>query len=510
MRAVRLKQSAVLARMLLVFFRRRVLRAGVLKSPPVRVFVMVAAVLLLGVMCTAAYFFLRPLADETAVWRLLFDTSTVSLLLWVQIAFLLVKVLFINAEGMLQLSYQLPVTNRERSTAFLMYEAAMTAIVAAAGLISLSVSALILLGPSATGYITASVILPVALTYLTLSVLYQLLTRMWMLVGLSRMAGILNVLVLFAVLAYYSAQMTRMIQDISGAYLAKRTEYTWVTSVSWAWNEHGPWLTLAAAVALSAALMALAFTLAPNQHVRQSRYLKLPGSLRLRGILGPYDWCLLRSAQTVAAAAMALAVFVYLLLAKPAMNPMWGLAALSFGGLYQFTATQPLRMLPGARASAWQVYTRLIRAQLALLTVFAVPALAITTAIYPDRLLSSGAALASCLGGAVMTTCISIVFPAEKDNPFSVFLGLSVVVIVLGLSVIGLGMLNLPPWAVIACLAGAAVAFIWYAVQGIHTSESRRRNAQGTVGHEGRHRGRAAHPGHGSGDPARPHVLNGP
>lgn len=175
------------------------------------------AVVLLGVMCTAAYFFLRPLATEAAVWRLMFNTSTVSLLLWVQIAFLLVKVLFINAEGTLQLSYQLPVTNRERSTAFLMYEAAMTAIVAAAGLVSLCVSALILLGPSAIGYITASVILPVVLTYLVLSVLYQLLTRMWMLIGLSRMAGILNVLVLFAALAYYSAQMVPMVQDISRA-----------------------------------------------------------------------------------------------------------------------------------------------------------------------------------------------------------------------------------------------------------------------------------------------------
>ncbi|MEH0582448.1 MULTISPECIES: hypothetical protein [Streptomyces] len=509
MTAVRLKQSAVLARMLLVFFRRRVLRAGVLKSTPVRVFVLAAAVLLLGVMCTAAYFFLRPLADEAPVWRLLFDTSTVSLVLWVQIAFLLVKVLFINAEGMLQLSYQLPVTNRERATAFLMYEAAMTAVVAAAGLVSLSVSALILLGPSATGYITASVVLPVALTYLVLSVLYQLLTRMWMLVGLSRMAGLLNVLVLFSVLAFYSAQMTSMIQDVSGAYLDKRTEYTWVTSVSWGWNELGPWTTLAAVAALSALLVVLAFALAPNQHVRQSRYLKLPGSVRLRGVLGPYDWCLLRSAQTVAAAAMAVAVFVYLLLAKPSTNPMWGLAALSFGGLYQFTATQPLRMLPGARASAWQVYARLIRAQTVLLAVFAVPALAITSAVHPDRFLSSSVALASCLGGSVMTTCISVVFPAEKDNPFSVFLGLSVVTVVLGLSVIGLGMLSLPPWAVVACLAGGAVAFVWYAVQGIHASESRRRNAQGTVGRESRHRGRAAHSGHGGGDPARPHVLNG-
>ncbi|MFG2194425.1 hypothetical protein [Streptomyces sp. NPDC048639] len=508
MTAVRLRHSAVLARMLLVFFRRRVLRVGVLKSAPVRVFVTVAAVLLLGVMCTASYFFLRPLADEAAVWRLLFDTSTVSLLLWVQIAFLLVKVLFINAEGMLQLSYQLPVTNRERSAAFLMYEAAMTAVVAAAGLVSLSVSALVILGPSAAGYITASIVLPVVLTHLALSVLYQLLTRLWMLMRLSRMAGILNVLALFAVLAYYSAQMTPMIQDISGAYLSKRTEYTWVTSVSWAWNEQGPWLTLAAVAALSAVLVALVFTLAPNQHVRQSRYLKLPGSVRLRGVLGPYDWCLLRSAQTVAAAAMALAVFVYLLLAKPSVNPLWGLAALSFGGLYQFTATQQLRVLPGAQETAWRVYLRLIRAQLVLLAVFAVPALAITVAIHPGGFLSSAVALASCLGGAVMTTCISIVFPAEKDNPFSVFLGLSVVIIVMGLSVIGLGLLSLPPWAVIGCLAGAAVAFVWYAVQGIHTSEARRRNVQGTVGSEVRHRGRSADAGHRSGDPAHPHVLN--
>ncbi|MFG3304796.1 hypothetical protein [Streptomyces wuyuanensis] len=508
MTAVRLRHSAVLARMLLVFFRRRVLRAGVLKSAPVRVFAAAAAILLLGAMCVASYFFLRPLADEAAVWRLLFDTATVSLLLWVQIAFLLVKVLFINAQGMLQLSYQLPVTNRERSAAFLMYEAVMTAVVAAAGLISLVVSALFLLGPSAVGYVTMSVIIPTALTYMALSALYQLLTRLWMLMGLSRMAGILNVLALFAVLAYYSTLMTPLIQDVSGAYLNKRTEYTWVTSVSWAWNEYGPWAVLAGTVAVLAVLTALTFGLAPNQHVRQSRYMKLPGSVRLRRVLGPYDWCLLRSAQTVAAAAMALAVFVYLLLAKPSVNPMWGLVALSFGGLYQYTATQRLRLLPGAQEPAWRVYLRLIRAQLVLLAVFAVPAFAIAVAVAPGRLLSSAVVLASCLGGAVMTTCISIVFPAEKDNPFSVFLGLSIVMIVMAVSVIGLGLLSLPPWAVLACLAGAAAAFVWYAVQGIRISESRRRNVQGKVGTDVRRRGRASDAGHRSGDPADAHILN--
>ncbi|RFU87559.1 hypothetical protein DY218_06265 [Streptomyces triticagri] len=506
---IRLKHSAVLARMLLVFFRRRVLRAGVFKSASVRVFSGVCAALLLAAMCTGSYFFLRPLTDETAVWDLLFNTATASLLLWIQIAFLLVKVLFINAEGMLQLSYQLPVTNRERSAAFLMYEAAMTAVVAAAGLVSLAVSALILLGPSAAGYIVASIVLPAALTYLILSALYQVLTRLWILVGLSRMAGLLNVLVLFALLAYYSTRMTGIVQDISGAYLRKETAYNWVTSVSWAWNTHGPWLTTAGALLAAALLLVLTFALAPNQHIRQSRFLKLPGSVRLRRVLGPYDWCLLRSAQTVAAGAMSLALFAYLLLAKPSVTPLWGLAALSFGGLYQFTATQQLRLLPGAQEPAWRVYLRLIRAQLVLLAVFAVPAAALAVGLRPEQLAQGATALAACAGGAVMTTCISIVFPAEKDNPFSVFLGLSVVLVTAGVALIGLGLLNLPPWAVVVSLLAAAAAFVWYAIQGIHSSEARRRNVQGTVGSEVRRRGRTPDAGRRGDDAARPHVLDG-
>ncbi|MER5934939.1 hypothetical protein [Streptomyces sp. NPDC002054] len=505
---VRLRQSVVLARMLLVFFRRRVLRAGVLRSAPVRVTAVSAAVLLLGVMCTSAFLFLKPLADGEEVWRLLFDTSTVSLVLWVQIAFLLVKVLFINAEGMLQLSYQLPVTNRERQTAFLMYEATMTGVVAGVGLISLAVSALLLLGVDAVPYITASVVMPVALTYLALSVLYQLLTRLWGLVRLTRVSNILSVLALFALLAVYSVQMQAIFTGISQAYLDKRTHYSWVTSVSWAWHRFGALPTLAAAVLLVMALMALALVLAPNRHVPQSRYLNVATGRRLNRVLGPYDYCLLRSSQTVAGAVMAVAVFVYLLL-DGGISPMWSFTLLCLGGLYQFTATQPLRMLPGAAEPAWRTYGRLVKAQVVLLAVFVVPALGIAAIANPGFVVESGPALLSCLGGVVLTTCISIVFPAEKDNPFSVFLGLSVVGVMLALTGIGLGMLSIPPWAIMASFATAAALFVWYAVQGIETSESRRRNEEGAVGREVRRRSRAAHAGDRGGLLAVPDVLDG-
>lgn len=507
--SVRLRHSAALAGMLLVFFRRRVLRAGVLRSAPVRVLVVAAAALLLGTMCAAAYLFLRPLADDTAVWRLLFDASTISLVLWVQIAFLMVKVLFVNAEGLLQLTTQLPVTNRERAVAFLLYEAAMTGVVAAAGLVSLMVSALLLLGPSALPLILACVVLPAALTYLGLSVLHQALTRLWALVGLRRIAHVLSVLALFALLAVYSAHMRSMIPALSRAYLDKEPRHLWVTTVSWAWERWGAVWTLPAALLAAAALVALALVLTPSQYVRQSRYVNIRAG-RLGRLLGPYDWCLLRSSQTVAGAAMAVALFVFLLLRPGSANPLWGLAVLSLGGLYQFTATQPLRAFPGAHAeSAWRVYGRLLKAQLVLLGVFAVPATALVAAAAPGRLDGTLPALAGCAGGAVVTTCVSVVFPAEKDNPFSVFLGLSVVGIVLALTAIGLGMLSLPPWALGVCLAAATVVFVLYTVQGIATHESRRRNETGHVGHEVRRRGRPADAGDRGGDPADPHVLHG-
>ncbi|MFY1676941.1 hypothetical protein [Streptomyces sp. WMMC905] len=504
---IRLTHAVVLARMLLVFFRRRVLGVGALDSRPVRALLAVAVVLLLGILCATAYLFLRPLADDAAVWRLMFDTATVSVVLWVQIAFLLVKVLFVNAEGLLGLSYQLPVTNRERAAAFLVYEVTMTAIVAGAGAVSLVAVAPALLGPSAVGYITASLVLPVLLTYLVLSVLYQALTRLWMLVGFGRTAGLLNILALFLAAVLYSTRVTPMIRESADAYLEHRTSHAWVSSVSWAWHTYGPWPTLAVSAVVAFGLTALALGLTPNQHVRQSRFLNIPGGRRLRGLLGPYDWCLLRASQTAVSAAMAVAVFVYLLL-RSTVNPMWSLAALSFGGLYHFTATQPLRMMPGARVSAWRVYGRLIRAQLLLLAAFAVPGLALTLALGVGGLAPSAAALAGCVGGAVVTTCVGIVFPAERDNPFSVFLGLCVATITLALFMIGLGLLGLPPWAVTGGLVGASALFVRSAVRSIHTSESRRRNDQGTVGREGRSRRSPVDIGDRDAGPARADVLD--
>ncbi|MGX2995800.1 hypothetical protein JNUCC64_16180 [Streptomyces sp. JNUCC 64] len=504
---VRLRHSAALARMLLVFFRRRVLRLGVLRSTPVRVFAVSASLLLLGTMCVSAYLFLEPLTGERAVWRVLFDTSTISLILWTQIAFLLVKVLFVNAEGMLRLSHQLPLTNRERAVAFLMYEATMTGVVAGVGLFSFAVSALVLLGPAALAPLTVSVVLPSLLVYLALSVLYQLLARLWSLIGLRRIGSVLSLLVLFVLLVLYSTRTDAMAAGLSRAYLDDRPYRIWATAPSWARDEFGTLPTIAAGLLAVAALTVLTLALTPNQHVQQSRYLKVPAPGWTRRVLGPYDWCLLRNSQTAVAAALAVALFLYLAVRSDS-SPLWGFTVLSMGGLYQYTATEPLRALPGARVGAWRIYGRLVRAQLVLLALFVVPGAVVVLLADPGLWASSAGAVLGGLGGVVITTCVSVVFPAEKDNPLSVFLGLSTVAVVFALLALGLGMLNLPTWAVACSLVAAVVLFVWYAVQGIRASESRRRNEKSAPGRDRRRRVGPADPDDLGTGPAVPHVLD--
>jgi hypothetical protein len=505
---MRLAHSVALARMLLLFFSRRVLRMGVLRSTPVRVVALTGVAALLLICSAAAYYFLRPLAENRPAWRMVFDTSTVSLVLWAQVAFLFVKILFLNAEGLLELSFQLPLTNRERSVAFMMYEACVTGIVVVAGTISLTASALLLLGPAAVPRLLESIIFPVVLTYLALTIVYQVLARLCTLLRLRTIANILVLLAMFGLQVTYSAGMTPLVSALSENYLdGVDRRFVWVTSVSWASRRYGSIAALAGALLIVMMLTLLALLLSPSRHVRHSRYVNVPVGPWLRRTLGPYDWCLLRNSQTMVGAAVAVPLFAYLTL-DPAVNPMWSLSVLSLGGLYQFAATQPLRVLVGSTSSPWRTYALLIRAQVILLALFAVPALVVLGVVDQQALAKSPSALAGCFAGAILSSCIGIVFPAEKDNPFSVFIGLSLTGVVLGLTAIGLGILQLPASAVLGSLVGALALSIWYAVHGIEVSESRRRNEKGTTGSELRRRVRGTDLGDRSDGPALSYVLN--
>ncbi|GAA6526237.1 hypothetical protein [Intrasporangium sp. DVR] len=505
---MRLRSSLVLARMLLRFFIRRVSRMGVLGSTAVKALALatVATVLVTG--AVAAYFFLEPMTAEAKVWGLLFEMSTVSVVLWVQIAFLLVKVLFLNASGMLELSFHLPLTNRERAGALLMYEATMAGIVSTVGFTSLTAAAVVLLGPAALVRLLEAIVFPMVLTYLVLSAAYLLLGRLLALIGLRRIEHVVLILVMFAVLLVYASRLGPLASQATEAYLSDRRELVWVATLAWISARYGPVAMVTVFLVASAALVALALWATPNQHVRHSRYLNAPFDWPLARRMGPYDRCLLRSSQTWLAIAVSVAVFVGLCL-EPVTNPLWALAVLSMSGLYQFASTEPLRALVADGGSPWRTYGRLVKAQLVLLLSGAIPTVAVVAVVRPDQLAGAGLSLAGCIGGALIAICIGIAFPAENDNPFSVFLGLTVTAATLGCVGIALGILQLPRPMVFTIVIGTGALMVWYSVQAIRAFDSRRRNEKGASVRQQRGRGGFAHPRDRGGSSALSHVLDG-
>jgi hypothetical protein len=502
------RQSTYLAGLLLLFFRRRVLRVGLLRARTARVAAAVLTLTLFGVLCAAAYLFLEPLALSPELWDLMFEISSVSLILWVMGAFLIIKVLFINAADMLELTYQLPVTNRERALAFLMYEAAITGCVVALGFAALGVTSIALMGFAAVPYLVTAFAIPAATVYLGLSVLHYLLVRIWTFLRLGNIAGLLSVIVVFMLLVLYSTTMNATIIAITDDFYDGAGAFHWQTAVAWLWDLH-PALTVTAALLAFAVLIGANLALTPDQYVRQSKFLAVFTGRHARHVLHPYDYCLIRNSQTAVAAIIAVVLFAYLLLAESEFNPMWSLVALSTAGLYHYSGTEPLRRLPTSSHGPVAIYLRLLKGQVMLLAAFAVPQFLIGALVDPMTMADSATAVLGAFAGTVLTIWVSVLFPSEKNNPFSILLGIACAAVVFSLIAIGLGMLHLPVLATQAVLAGCAVAIIAHSIVEIHDNESKRRNREEDQNHRGVTRELPGdHPGRNRGGADAAHVLH--
>lgn len=499
--------TLLLARMLLRFFSRRVLSFGALRSRALRWLAGAGCVALSAVCSLAAYRFLEPVAGRPDVWSLLFQLVTVSVVLWVQVAFLFVKVLFLNAEGMLQLTFQLPLTTKERIGALLVYESVMVAVVTTVGSGAVCVAAVLLLGVQAVPLLVEAVVLPTAVTYLVLTVVHLALGCILGVLRARRIAPIICLLVQFGLLVTYAGQVEQLSSDIATAHLSGRDGVVWVGALHTFRDRHG-WVAMGlAAVAVMTVLVLAVLALTPRHHVPQSRYLPLPARGR-GGLWLAYDLCLVRSSHTLLTSVVALAALISLCL-RPVINPLWGLSLSSMAGLYHFAATEPLRVIELDRGRPWLVYGRLIRGQLMLLMALGTPSVVVVELVTTETFGATVQALAGCVGGVLLATTIGVLFPAEHDNPFSVFIGLSLAAVVLGIVGVGVGIVQLPERAVQACLLAALAVSVWYGVLGVGISERRRRHEEVPAHGQQHRRRRPAHPGRRRRDAALPHVLRG-
>lgn len=503
-----LRRSGLFVGLLLTFVQRRVLRLGVMHSRGMRIAVGCAVLTLVLISAVAAYAFLRGLEPGAREWGLLFAVSTTSVVLWTQVAFLFVKVLFMSGNGILELTAQLPLTGRERAVGLLVYECLLTCAVGSAGVVGLVASALALQGTSAISPILISVVLPAMLTYAGLSLLWLSGDRLLVVLGVRRTRPVILLFGLFVLLGAYLSALPGMTADLTGAYLDGEVGGSWVGSLEALAAARGDGVAIVAGVAAGIALSVAAVAMTPSQHVPQARFVKvwLPTRWALR--LGPYVLSSMRSTQTLIATLATVAVFVVLELFGSG-SPAWALSVMSFNALYQFAATAPLRRVSILRRSSVRVYGQLVLAQTCVVALVGLPVAGIATALEPATYVEVGRAVMSAWVGALLALGVGIGFPAEEDNPFSVILGLVASVTIAGLAVAALGVLQLPAAAMWCAAVLAAVGVALYSIAGIDLEERKWRNEGGNKGREQSGGGSGYYRSDSRGDDSRPHVHLG-
>lgn len=489
-----MRPSAIglLVRFHLLFISRRVVARGVMRSRSVRWTVAGISVAAFIGYVLLSITVIRQLFTDTSLLLPLLELVGVSSAFWVVAFYTVVKVLFLKADALTEITFTLPVTNRERAVALLLFEMLLEGAGAVWALGAFCIASALTVGPSALPTIVFGVAVPVVLGYLCLAAIQMLLERALARAGMHRSRGLVIPLMLGGLLVTTFWLTNEQASSYIGALLSEETAPWAPQLVILRVGETSGWAT---AIVLSAALAVVATALllaaSPREYVPLKRFFRVLPGFFASSRFGALILLLVRSFESQ----FVFAVAVIAAVALPWMGwdvPPLHLMLSSFLGLYAYASSEPLRRITVHRQRPLVVYVQLIGAQTVVLA-------GTTILLGPLHVVGRGAVAEALLVAAfgvatlIITTLVGIAFPPERGNPFSVAIGALLMVLVSAVLALGINAFNFP-LAVNALIITVLVALaVFYSVLGITRIEEGARHA---VVYPIRHRSHHRRPDH--------------
>jgi hypothetical protein len=466
---MRLKSIVLLFRLFWLFIVRRVLGRGVLANPAARLSALFLVLAAFAGFNVLSYVVIRQYLGGTGLLGPVLQVANASVGFWVLIAYTLIRVLFMKADELLRLSFNLPVTNKERTLAFGLFESSIVILMTVFVFGAFSISTVLIEGPDYIPRVLAAIWFPAISTYLLLSLGYYLLERALLALKIARLRGLVVPMVLALGLAVVFPQTNEQSAQIAESYVYGRDYFAPALLYARLEEDTGLWFSALVLLATSAAIVPAVVAAAPRNYVPMRRFfLFLPSWLAGRNF-GVYILVLFRSFETMVAV---LFVVVYSVFAwiQHLVFPPYALVLVTFQGVYAFSNSEPLRRLVTYPGRTVANYLRLIGSQGVLLVAVAIPVMAISMA----QGVASEACLpvaGFCLSNMLISTLIGIAFPPEKGNPFTVIIGVLLTVIVVMIVALGLNVFNfdLPISAGIIAVLNLLVVF--YSILGMQRME---------------------------------------
>lgn len=219
---MRLESVVLLFRLFWLFIVRRVLGRGLFASLTARASATLLLVLAFAGFNVLSFVVIRQYLGGTGLLEPVLQVANASVGFWVLIAYTLIRVLFMKADELLKLSFNLPVTNKERTMAFALFESSLVLLMTVFVFGAFSISTVLLEGTDYIPRVLASIWLPAISTYLLLSLGYYLLERALQALRIARLRGLVVPMVLALGLALAFPQTNELSARIAESYVFGR------------------------------------------------------------------------------------------------------------------------------------------------------------------------------------------------------------------------------------------------------------------------------------------------
>lgn len=452
-------------RLFYLFFSRNVLHFGILSYRFVRYLIgglaMVLLVYLIALM-TAFFHSAGSTVEQTTV---VLDTYCCSVIMLTFLVFLFMKILFMKKGMFLTVTQQMPVTQKERNTAILVYEMSMTLLLVMILSSVMSVAALLHNGIGMLPRVICNVLFLGITAFFALELVYNLLAAVIRFFELESIENILLLCFLFLLFyAIYSVLLPEMLQTILFGYQDGKETSRYVF-FAYCMEKIGFVLTTGLFLLMNLILVALILHLPSDVCSFRNSYICIG---RRAGRMNGFRAIMYASARKVDFCSYyIIALFLYVILKIGGSDyASMALTLLTVDGIYAYEQSESLRqMFRQKEYSIGRDYLYLLGGQSAYIGLLSLP-VAIVELVLGGALWTVFQMYLSIFCAILFFTMVGILFPAKQENPFSALVGMVFIVILAVMA--GLLYLMVDNILAIALLAAVMLAgAVWISLAGM-------------------------------------------
>lgn len=217
-------------------------------------------------------------------------------------------------------------------------------------------------------------------------------------------------------------------------------------------------------------VVTLILLVAPNQHSRWKYFFKIPLG-NIPGLFGVHLRATVRSGEFLLASFFVVSVSIVVLWMPESYPPYW-LGIISLQAVYAVPTSKGIRKIYRYRLSPFQSYLYLIAPYLLVEIVISIPVLTISV-IKGLSFTEVEKTLIICIVALIAALAISIFFPSEKYNPFSVLIGVVTALGLVFLITFNTLIWQIPEHLMIPLWIVISVFCAFYSVMGISSTQKK-------------------------------------